>query len=188
MRSVRRRCYNETQCRRKGRLTEKPLLRHRRHLEWTNISSGLACLCAVSLPVRPPKANRNFSLTWLAMSLATRAESAAEPSPRRTTPPLSWRLPVAGAALARLYLPTGTFGLRFQSVHGSASPVWPPMGIALAALLLGGYALAPAVFAGAFFVNLFNPQTYGAVGVCLGIATGNTLEALAGAWLVKRYA
>src|SRR5438132_7771286 len=71
------------------------------------------------------------------------------------------------------------------SLHASASPVWPPAGIALAALLLLGYRAWPAIFVGAFLVNV---TTAGNVATSFAIATGNTLEALAGAWLVNRFA
>src|SRR5213079_1663000 len=69
--------------------------------------------------------------------------------------------------------------------HASASPVWPPAGIALAALLLLGYRAWPAIFIGAFLANV---TTAGNVATSFAIATGNTLEALAGAWLVNRFA
>jgi len=58
-------------------------------------------------------------------------------------------------------------------------------GIALAALLLFGYRLGPAIFVGAFLVNF---TTAGTVLTSLGIASGNTLEALAGCYLVTRFA
>src|SRR5205814_8381543 len=71
------------------------------------------------------------------------------------------------------------------SLHASASPVWPPAGIALAALLVLGYRVWPAIFVGAFLVNL---TTAGNVATSLAIASGNTLEAVCGAWLVNRFA
>src|SRR4029077_15998458 len=58
-------------------------------------------------------------------------------------------------------------------------------GIALGALLVLGYRAWPAIFIGAFFVNL---TTAGNVATSLAIASGNTLEALCGAWLVNRFA
>ncbi|HEY3660592.1 MAG TPA: MASE1 domain-containing protein [Candidatus Udaeobacter sp.] len=51
------------------------------------------------------------------------------------------------------YLIAGKFGLHLASLHASASPMWPPAGIALAAMLLLGYRAWPAIFVGAFFVN-----------------------------------
>jgi len=65
----------------------------------------------------------------------------------------------------------------------SVTAIWPPTGLALAALLLGGYRLWPAVALGALLTNLDTGAPAGAV---LGITTGNTLEALAGAFLLRR--
>ena len=84
-----------------------------------------------------------------------------------------------------IYFVVGKFGLMLASLHASASPVWPSAGIALAAILVLGYRLWPAIFVGAFLVNVTNA---GDVATSLAIATGNTLEALAGAWLVIRFA
>src|SRR5207249_11564146 len=70
-------------------------------------------------------------------------------------------------------------------VHASASAVWPPTGIAFAATLLLGYRVWPAILLGAFLVNA---TTEGSVWTSLGIASGNTLEGLLGAWLVTRFA
>src|SRR5581483_3828995 len=75
--------------------------------------------------------------------------------------------------------------LHFAFVHKSASPVWMPTGLALAALLLLGYRVWPAIFAGAFLVNFWTTPN---LLVSLGIASGNTLEALCGAWLIYRFA
>ena len=87
--------------------------------------------------------------------------------------------------LAVLYLVAGKLSLKLAFLHASVSPVWPPAGIALAALLVLGYRAWPAIFIGAFLVNL---TTAGNVPTSLGIAMGNTLEAVAGAWLVHRFA
>jgi signal transduction histidine kinase len=84
-----------------------------------------------------------------------------------------------------VYFVVGKFGLMLASLHASASPVWPCAGIALAAILVLGYRVWPAIFVGAFLVNV---MTAGDVATSLAIATGNTLEALAGAWLVIRFA
>lgn len=83
------------------------------------------------------------------------------------------------------YFVAAKFGLRLAFLHPSATPVWPPTGIALAALLLFGYRLWPAIFAAAFFVNI---TTEGSAATSLGIAAGNTLEGLIGAALVQRFA
>ena len=89
------------------------------------------------------------------------------------------------AAVVVVYFLAGKVGLQFAFLHSSATAVWPPTGIALAAVLLLGYRVAPAIFIGAFLVNI---TTAGSLASSLGIASGNTLEALAGAFLVNRYA
>jgi signal transduction histidine kinase len=93
-------------------------------------------------------------------------------------------LPLIGT-LAVIYFIAGKLGLMLASLHASASPVWPAAGMALAALLLFGYRMWPAIFVGAFLVNV---TTAGNVATSFCIALGNTLEALAGAFLVNRFA
>src|SRR5213596_750554 len=93
-------------------------------------------------------------------------------------------LPLIGI-LAVIYFIAGKLGLMLASLHASASPVWPPAGIALAGLLLLGYRAWPGIFIGAFLVNVMSA---GNVATAFAIATGNTLEALVGAWLVNRFA
>jgi PAS domain S-box-containing protein len=83
------------------------------------------------------------------------------------------------------YLLTGKLGLRFALINPSASAVWAPSGISLAACLIFGSWIWPAIFGGAFLVNL---TTYGSVATSIAIAIGNTLEALTGAYLVRRFA
>jgi signal transduction histidine kinase/ActR/RegA family two-component response regulator len=92
---------------------------------------------------------------------------------------------VAMGVLALAYFVAGKAGLRLAFLQPNASPVWPPAGIAVAALLVLGSRAWPAIFIGAFLVNL---TTAGDVGTSLGIASGNTLEALCAAWLLNRYA
>ena len=93
-------------------------------------------------------------------------------------------LPAIGA-LTLIYLIAGKLALLLAFLNKSASPVWPPAGLALVALLVLGYRVWPAIFAGAFLVNFWTTPN---ILVSLGIASGNTLEALCGAWLVNRFA
>src|SRR6266513_336172 len=93
-------------------------------------------------------------------------------------------LPAIGA-LTLIYLVAGKLSLLLAFLHKSASPVWPPAGIALAALLVLGFRVWPAIFLGAFFVNITTTPN---IFTSLGIASGNTLEAICGAWLVSRFA
>jgi len=87
--------------------------------------------------------------------------------------------------LAAVYYFAAKLGLRFAYINSSVTTIWPPAGIALAAFVLLGYGVWPAIFAGAFFANI---STTGAVFPSLGIAAGNTMEGLLAAYLVNRFA
>ncbi len=99
-----------------------------------------------------------------------------------------WREPAVHvgklAVLAALYLVLAKGGLALASVHPSASPIWAPSGLALAAVLLWGFGVWPAIFTGAFLANL---EQAGALASAM-IAAGNTLEACITGWLVRRWA
>src|SRR5439155_24076679 len=71
------------------------------------------------------------------------------------------------------------------AINPSTTAVWPPTGIAVAACLLMGRGVWPAVFAGAFVANLTNA---GSVATSIGIGVGNTVEALLGAYFIDRFA
>jgi len=89
------------------------------------------------------------------------------------------------AVLAVVYFSTAKLGLRFAYVNPSATALWAPTGITLAAFLIFGLRAWPGAFLGAFFANL---TTAGSVLTSIGIATGNTLEGVAGCYLVRRFA
>jgi PAS domain S-box-containing protein len=94
--------------------------------------------------------------------------------------------PAAVALLATLYLAAAALGLRFAFAGANVSPLWPPTGLAIAALVLYGPRLWPGVLAGAFLANLFiSPLPAWVAG---GIACGNCAEALIAAYLLKRVA
>jgi PAS domain S-box-containing protein len=81
------------------------------------------------------------------------------------------------------YFLAGQVGLAVPFTSENVSPVWPAAGIALAAFLLVGYRVWPAIAAAAFVVNYLSPisrQT------ALVIAAGNTAGPVVGAWLVRR--
>lgn len=83
--------------------------------------------------------------------------------------------------LAALYALLARSSLDLFAANGVISIIWPPSGLALAALLIGGKRYAGAVFLGAFLANVIGTMTFW---TAVGIACGNTLEALAGAWLL----
>ena len=85
--------------------------------------------------------------------------------------------------LALVYFGSAKLGLGLAFATPSVTADWPPTGIALAALVLGRRSLWPGVLLGAF---LANATTDVPVYTAAGIAVGNTLEALVGAWLLDR--
>ena len=94
-------------------------------------------------------------------------------------------LPTIGLCLvvAVVYFAGAEFGLSLASLHENVTPVWPPTGIAIASLLIFGPRVLPGVFLGALAANL---PTSLPVPFALGIATGNTLEALVAWFLLHR--
>jgi signal transduction histidine kinase len=94
------------------------------------------------------------------------------------------RLLAQVAALCGIYYAAARFGLWFATVGKSVTLIWPPAGISIAALALVGLDLWPGVALGAFMVNLLTPGV--PVGSALGMAAGNTLEAIVGAYLLRR--
>jgi diguanylate cyclase (GGDEF)-like protein len=101
----------------------------------------------------------------------------------KRAPPL--RRLVVLLILTALYVVAGKLGLRLAFHYVSASPVWPPTGIALVAVLLLGPRVWPAIFVGAFLVSI---TTAGTMATSLGVALGNTLEPVVGALLLRRWA
>jgi anti-anti-sigma factor len=85
--------------------------------------------------------------------------------------------------VAVAYALAGKLGLKYAFESNTVTAIWPPTGIALAALVLGGYRLWPGVALGALLANLGTGVP--AVTV-LGIVLGNTLEALTGTFLLRR--
>jgi PAS domain S-box-containing protein len=96
------------------------------------------------------------------------------------------------ALLAAVYYGAARLGLLLAFENTNVSPVWPPSGIALAALLLLGRGAWPGVAVGAFAANLAVFTGNGAADLSTSLATsllisaGNTLEALAGVTFLRR--
>jgi signal transduction histidine kinase len=85
--------------------------------------------------------------------------------------------------LAGVYVVLARLGLMMDAVGGFATLVWPPTGVSIVALLRLGVGLWPGVALGAFVANVWigAPPL-----VALGVAAGNTLEAVVGAWGLRR--
>src|SRR5918992_2091023 len=96
-------------------------------------------------------------------------------------PPLRYAALVV--LLAAVYGAAAWLGLRYVTIGHSVSLVWPPAGIAFAALVLLGGRYWPGVAIGAFLVNAATPIPLAAAA---GIALGNTVEALLAAGLLRR--
>jgi PAS domain S-box-containing protein len=88
-------------------------------------------------------------------------------------------------ALAVAYYAVARLGLRYASIGQSISLVWPPTGLAIAALVILGRGAWPGVAAGAF---LANAATSIPLAAAAAIAAGNTLEAVVAATLLTRAA
>ena len=88
------------------------------------------------------------------------------------------------AAVAAIYFVVAKLGLAWASIHPSATPIWPPTGLALASVLLLGFRISPAIFIAAL---LANATTAGSVYTSMAIAVGNTLESVVGAWIITRW-
>ena len=83
-----------------------------------------------------------------------------------------------------VYFVLAKIGLTLASINSSTSAIWPATGFALAAALMWGYRIGPAVLVASFAANVTN---VGSIYAATGIALGNTLEALLAAWLINRW-
>ncbi len=117
------------------------------------------------------------------MSSTTAGETGAARAALRPRRLEGLRLVGAVATLTVAYVALGRLGLSLAHYQHNATLVWPPTGLALAALVLHGRRLWPGAFLGALVVNLLVGS---ALTAALAIALGNTLEAVAGAWLLER--
>ncbi len=108
---------------------------------------------------------------------------------------MSLRLPIAAKILllALAYVVAGRLSLLLAIPPGFASAIFPPIGIALAAVLIWGYPLLLGVFLGSTLLNL--SIGYSATGqlnlpglwVALGIALGTSLQCFCATWLIRRW-
>ncbi|MBN1210402.1 MAG: MASE1 domain-containing protein [Myxococcaceae bacterium] len=86
-------------------------------------------------------------------------------------------------AVGLVYLGAARAGGEFSLLYNSVSSVWPASGVAVAALLLWGMPCWPGIFLGALLANL----SFGVpLPACVGMATGNTLEAVLAVLLLRR--
>jgi len=97
------------------------------------------------------------------------------------------------AVLGVIYYLAARFGLRFSYGFTHASPVWPSAGLAVAGLLVLGWRGWPGIWLGSILGNIIpwvfveGSPVQRVFWVSAAIATGATLEALAGWWLARRW-
>ena len=119
--------------------------------------------------------------TWIKRRGAGRVALADESVTQRTAASRAGTLAVRVVLLAAAYFAAAKLSLLLAIPPGYATAVWPPSGIALAAILLLGVEVWPGIWLGAALSNL---TVAGSPLLAILIATGNTLEALAaGQWI-----
>jgi signal transduction histidine kinase/CheY-like chemotaxis protein len=88
-----------------------------------------------------------------------------------------------GFLLTAAYVLLARFGLEMHAINVFASLVWAPSGLSLAAMLVLGTRFWPSVALGAVLANLWSGAPWPAA---LAIGAGNALEAVLGAWALRR--
>jgi len=102
----------------------------------------------------------------------------------RDAPAVGGRQVLLLAGVAAAYLLAARFGLSLAFATKQVTAVWPPTGIAVAAVWALGYRVWPALFVGAFLANATAGES---VATAAGIALGNTAAPLFGVWLLRNY-
>ena len=93
------------------------------------------------------------------------------------------RIPVLLALVGIAYFAVAKLGLSFSEGHAIVSAVWPPSGLGLAAAIVFGPRVAPAIFLAAVASNATGDSSLPSA---IGIAAGNALAAVTGAVLLAR--
>jgi signal transduction histidine kinase/integral membrane sensor domain MASE1/ActR/RegA family two-component response regulator len=88
-------------------------------------------------------------------------------------------------AVAAIYFLAAKLGLSLAFLNASVSPVWPPTGVAIAVCLWLGYRAAPGVLLGALLANYLLTDV--SVATATVISIGNTMEAVAAVYLIRRF-
>jgi signal transduction histidine kinase/CheY-like chemotaxis protein/integral membrane sensor domain MASE1 len=94
--------------------------------------------------------------------------------------------------LTAAYTLSGRLALLLAVPPGYATPIFPPAGIAVAAMLIAGRATLPSAFLGSFLLNAWTAYSLdgGSRGTCLAVATiiaaASTLQAAVGGTVLRR--
>jgi integral membrane sensor domain MASE1 len=89
------------------------------------------------------------------------------------------------ASLTLVYFVAGRLGLNVAFEHPYVTPIWIASGVALAAFILFGYRVWPAILVGSF---LDHATRAGLVANTFSIPVASVLEGITGAYLVKKFA
>jgi PAS domain S-box-containing protein len=100
------------------------------------------------------------------------------------TPSRRWTFVAQACFLALVYFGAAKLALAIAIPPGYAAALWPGSGIAVAALLLAGNRLWPAIWIASLAANL---TVEGSVFASLVIASGSALQAVTGAELIRRH-
>jgi PAS domain S-box-containing protein len=127
------------------------------------------------------------------MTVISVLQSALKPSSYHLKKPGdAYSLPIAIIALAIAYVIAAKLSYFSTVPPGYASAIWPATGIALAALLVYGNRIWPGVWLGSLIANGLIPDSTSeqlmSLLITLAISSGASLQALAGAYAVRRYA
>src|SRR5205814_8270849 len=101
-------------------------------------------------------------------------------SPRTAWTTLRWL--ARALALAAAYFVVARIGLRYATIGPSISPVWPPTGLAVAALVILGPGYWPAILPGAFLANATASLP---ILAAAGLGCGNATEATLASYLFR---
>lgn len=114
-----------------------------------------------------------------------------KPASRHLSPGI---MPVIGKILllALAYFVTGQLSLLLAAPPGFVSAIFPPVGVALAAVLIWGYPMLLGVFLGSTLLNLsiaissLEQLSFSQLLVPCSIAMGTTLQSFCASWLIRR--
>jgi len=96
---------------------------------------------------------------------------------------LGYRYVLQLAIVFALYFGAGKLGLTVPFTTSNVSPIWPAAGVAVAAVLIWGIQIAPAIAVAAFLVNFLSPvPTYASI----AIGFGNASSAVVAGFLLRR--
>jgi PAS domain S-box-containing protein len=93
------------------------------------------------------------------------------------------------AAIAASYFALAEIAIALPAINPIGTPLWPPTGVALSLLLLRGYRVWPAVFAGFFCAHAITSNGLAPAGLfeTISISAAITIAGLIGAWLINRW-